>query len=457
MPREIYIEKTLEGLKCSFLDANGKRQDAYFASHLLPETLRNMPIDTMIMPENAAMILKELSPLLPSNCLYLEKVFLHNKRMGTEDYIAQEIVSSHYYDRFKNYEYSKKTDSYAVGQVLKQIWGHDIYESKEHGVVNLTHHFERGDNVLFTIEDNLKSPNQGLRTPLPDVAEKIRQYRSNFLHLYPRVTAVLNVADYEKANKEGKEAFIAALKTVDMVVLVDGTEKNPLSYAHLRRELMGKGVIVDKEVIVSNDPQAIAHRIKSAPANKDIISNIYYLHPEKTKAIHTAVTGMEHITVYANKNDYVNEINENAAKVTDADLETTSQKLKRSLREFLERNSAEINNKNQVISNTGKPVNKSIADRVALLNRNIESIEGYKNDKEHRITYVKLFDDLRKLEKDIVQNKSSFRLKFKPERTLLSVKEIRGDIKYRAADKRATDLNKKVEEINEQEKRPANR
>ncbi|HSW71721.1 MAG TPA: protein kinase family protein, partial [Gammaproteobacteria bacterium] len=193
-----------------------------------------------------------------------------NVSIGTRTYMAPELPEPFRPDAKATY--STATEVFALGKTLQEICGLSDELQVESPL--------KEDQELKKMLEKMTAENPNERPSLPEVIERLKKWRQDFLPVIPKTIGIVEVNDYETA--ADKKAFIAALKSVDEIVLVDHSEKeNSIAYMSLRQEIERAGIAVRNEVLISDNRAELVAAIEEL-ADKP--------HAEKEEREETAIS-----------------------------------------------------------------------------------------------------------------------------------------------------------------------
>ncbi len=241
---------------------------------------------------------------------------------GTDTYWAPELWEAKYDQT--NLDYTTKIDIFALGRSLQQIYGFAFlveeslseFATSSPLVVN---------EELKTLLKKMTAENPKDRPDLDDVIIQLQKFRQKLLPVFPITTGVVQISDY--LNAKNKKAFIAALKSVDSIILADSDEngKNAVHYTEMRRIFEKEGIRVRKEVLISPDPDALVAQASvllslQQDPGKAVISHVCYFHSAKSPGP-AQETGAQSIAVTSRFKNYRNEVDANSVRIPEAQIE----------------------------------------------------------------------------------------------------------------------------------------
>lgn len=208
--------------------------------------------------------------------------------LGSFPYIAPELLAG-----IGGFTYNKKTDVYALGIALAEMYGLtqlmevEGFEKKALTVVSEDDaEFKRNTHIphidtrkaLLECLHGMTDHNPKKRYTLEKALESLIHIRQHYLDLPAKINkiAYVEVQEYQEANPGEKKLLQKRLLEADKVYLVDNdaSQETPLKYAELKQELNGEGINVADEV-VKYQPQKLAERIRQHSQDNEGERNIF--------------------------------------------------------------------------------------------------------------------------------------------------------------------------------------
>lgn len=334
---------------------------------------------------------------------------------GTPGYIAPEIIDYKKDSQGKTiketHTYTEKTDIYAVGEVLQRLLGFKPIDSNGD---NYSTTLFKKDLELSNFLWSMKTTDPDKRVPLSNVREGIQGLREQFSSVYTKTVGIVNIADFFEADEQTQAALITAMQSVDSVILVDnesdyeGRKKKfgdppTLPYNILRQRICdaGKAVFIEDTIMVVSDPSLIVDRIQTRQPG--VVPHICYFFPFEKPAMQSKDV-QSILAVSHDRSEYQRQIRGSALLVKQENIETILNVLKKDLARILKTHSIEIKENGLILLKGKDYAPRDVILRVQLLQKHIAEVERYKTNLP---TYHKLFNDLRRFEKDVIKHRST--------------------------------------------------
>lgn len=302
---------------------------------------------------------------------------------GALDYAAPEL------DRREGVvsEYTEQTEVYAVGVCLKKMFGLEPMSMKTlDGVfAPFVAPCKIKQTSLETFINQMADDDPDKRPALSAVSSKLKGFRNEMLPVYPRVLGMLNISDYAKCSETEKMELIYALRSVDVVVLIDdGNSKlSKLEVSKIRKELMEYKLFVEKDLYKSNDPAALVDEIKKdyqykTGAGIRAVDHLCYMHSKHRSPMQ--VEGVDSVIVRKDATSGFRKIRSRTGIVSETHLNVVIAELDGHIGRFKTKSASKL---------------KTLQDMR-------DKINSYK---DKNITYIQLFNDLEQLERSIVKER----------------------------------------------------
>ena len=183
--------------------------------------------------------------------------------------------------------YTPAADIYSLGISLAQLYG--FFDPTGHPErINMQSSAD-ANRALHDLVGSMINPNPALRPTLPEVKDQLETIREKVLPIYPKTIGIVQIGDYMEA--QDKQAFVVALKSVDIIILADSSDsaKGVIDYSEIRRLLEKEGIAVSSEVVVSDDLVEIVSKVRELDQVKvsktnvednatAVVSQICYVH-----------------------------------------------------------------------------------------------------------------------------------------------------------------------------------
>lgn len=311
------------------------------------------------------------------------------KSAGTPNYMPPEILNHP-----GILEYTTAVDVYSLGKTLEKIFGFSkVWDAENQTYISNNTPFT-GDHELKNLLKAMTSPNPKKRPTLAEVILKLQSLRQELLPLSQKTVGIVEVSEYydKDTTDADLEMFIAPLRSVDEVILVDNRERGDAKfYSQLKRYLEEAGIIVRSEVLISDNLQSVTSDIYNLAEKKNdevtLSQPCYFYSGEKQNLPENILS----IKVTKEKRNYRKEVREKSSLITEAQLTVVQNTLQNEIDRLTKKYGGPHRN---------APQDQAIARRITLLKNALQSIEQAYNKKE--LTHYALFNKLNMLEKDIL-------------------------------------------------------
>lgn len=332
---------------------------------------------------------------------------------GTRSYIAPEIIDKHDENKSKKQrvqlEYSKVTEIYSLGVLLKRVLGMTFLGDKEPHLFCTTNLLLHSNTKLEKIIKKMTAHDPNERPMLSEVIAELNYVYHSLIPVCPKIIALLNVNDYATATEKEKKIFQMALKSTDIVLLFDAptAQRSRFEMSAIRRELIVAGIFVENYVYTTSDPDQIPsqYKLDHASNSQQVISIENYCLFHSASLVIKPVTNIDCIDISKHTADFYTELRSRTSFVTSEHLNL--------IKAMLQSNIDRLNKKKS---------NAKIKMKIEEFQSHIAMIESYHNKK---ITYIKLFSDLHKWERKILHERLAFvNFLLKPKTRLTSIQAI---------------------------------
>ncbi|GEM_PF-5204494 len=297
-------------------------------------------------------------------------------------------------------QYTKKIDIFALGLLARETL---ILTSKKSS--DLSNSFSE-DEELKKLIASMTDEDPAKRPELTDVMPKLIALRKELLPVFPSIKGIVDFNDFKKA--KNKSAFIAALKSVDMVIIADDTSRQPLEYIEFRKLLEKNGIAVDDEIHVSTKPSEIVDEVRNQDREKKAevhISQICYFKPLEKAVAPLKINGVLTIPVTTAKENYRLAIKNSMTLVTQMHIEQVvailTNELLRLEKTYGPTDDVKTNESSLSINMSPRIIDEKHKKRADLIRNKINDIRS------NPPTYTDLFSKLRTLENSLLNLQSA--------------------------------------------------
>ncbi len=370
-------------------EAKGGENDGIHGN-ISPDSLIYDPLSHQISASaNSSLKKKAVKEVVQGKEVTIEK-WQGDMLDGYYHYMAPGMEQPNADTRESNVEisFSKAADIYALGKILEEMFGFTPIMQQDIP-------FRMKSPIRY--DETLRALLKEMTTLLGEggdlnaVISHLEELRTTLEPVVRQATGIFKIDDIENAKKGDPKkwaAMLAALRSVDVVVLIDCSAKNRnvASYGAIKEILRAEGVFVTGEVQKSKNVVSAVAEIKG--------DHLCYFQPASSSSAPRLPDSVQHISVTPAKKDYRRIVRESGVIVPQEQIEKIATEL--------EREAARLQKKHG-----------DLDGRITPLRRKAEELRSNQSPR----TFAKLYTDLEKLEKALIKLKQprfSFYGLFKP-------------------------------------------